>query len=439
MRKEEYMPAWLAAVPIEQSGLLIAVYLLAAVLVLGLLLPFPGVRGRIRTRIGVVALAAGVGALLGWAAVWWLVDVQDVFGAPASPVIRGGATAAGAGIGIGVANLVRTRWWRKAVAILTIVAAAAAGGLMINRDVAYFPRLGDVFGDTGVKAIDLDTGAGTASRSLNRWQPPAGMPTTGMVGTADIPGPVSGWHGRTAWIYLPPAARVKNPPKLPVVVAFAGQPGGPSDVFSAGNLQKPLDAIAAAHRGIAPIVVVPDQLGAYNVNPMCINSKLGQVATYVTVDVRDWIIHNLPVSTSRRAWTVAGFSQGATCAVQFGTEEPTIFGSFIAVSPERGPFNGTLKRTLKQGWNGSRAGYEAAQPIAIMKRTKHYPATAAVYAVGALDNRYGPDAGALAAESRKVGMRVSYRDLLGLAHNWNTGAAGLAYGLNELTSWWRLP
>ncbi|MBW4041557.1 MAG: esterase family protein [Acidobacteria bacterium] len=433
------MPPWLAAVPIEQSELLTTVYVIAGVLVLVMLVPLPGMRASMRTRVGAIALGAGLGALLGWGAVWWLVDVQDVFGAPASTVIRAGATGAGAAVGVGIANLIRTRWWRKAVAVVAIVAAAAAGGLVINRDVAYFPRLGDVFGQTGVKALALDAGAGTAPRSLSAWQPPAGMPTTGTVGTADIPGTVSHWHGRTAWIYLPPAARVKNPPKLPVVIAFGGQPGYPSDVFLAGDLQKPLDAIAAAHRGLAPIVVVPDQLGSYNVNPMCINSKVGQVATYVTVDVRDWILHHLPVSTSRREWTVAGFSQGATCAVQFGTGEPTLFGSFIAVSPELGPFNGTLARTIKQGWNGSRAGWEAAQPIAIMERTKHYPATAAVYAVGEWDKRYGADAGALAVESRKVGMRVSYRDLTGLAHNWNTGAAGLAYGLHELVSWWRLP
>ena len=125
-------------------------------------------------------------------------------------------------------------------------------------------------------------------------------------------------------------------------------------------MQAHLDALAAKHQGIAPIVVVPDQLGAYNANPMCVNSKLGNVATYVTDDVRDWIIQNLPVSTNRRSWTAAGFSEGGTCAVQFATEYPAIFGSAIAVSPELGPRNGSVAHTIEVGFHGSRKDYEAA-------------------------------------------------------------------------------
>ena len=55
-----------------------------------------------------------------------------------------------------------------------------------------------------------------------------------------------------------------------------------------------------------------------------------------------------------------------------------------------------------------------------------------MYSVGDRDQRYGADAGLLAQESRKVGIVVHYRLLLDLAHNWNTGAAGLAYGLDPL-------
>lgn len=432
------IPAWLSALPIEQSQVLVPVYVAAVVLVAVLIVPIAGVRGRLRTRVGLTAAGAGLGAIAGWSLVWWVVDVQDVFGAPASTVIRAAATAAGAGVGVGLANLARTHWWRKVVAIVAIPACIAAGGVMINRDVAYYPRFGDVFGDTGVTTLALDAD-GQAAQALKHWTAPADMPATGTVGTVTIPGTVSHWKGRAAWVYLPPAARVAHPPRLPVVVAFSGQPGGPSDLFLAGNLQQPLDALAAEHHGIAPIVVVPDQLGSYNVNPMCINSKTGNVATYVTVDVRDWILHHLPVSTARREWTVAGFSEGGTCAVQFGTEDPAIFGSYIAVSPELGPFNGTLARTVKQGWNGEVRGYREAQPIAVMQRTKRYEDTFAIYSVGALDRRYGLDAGLLAAESRKVGMKVAYRELTGLAHNWNTGAAGLDYGISQLVGWWRLP
>ncbi|MFD1722165.1 alpha/beta hydrolase [Amnibacterium endophyticum] len=432
------MPGWLRSIPIEDVGVLAAVYVVAALLVVVLVLPRPGTAGRTRTRIGWTALAAGIGAAVGLVAVWQVVDVQDVFGVAASTVIRAAAAAGGAGVGVAVVNLVRTRWWRKALAVVAIPAVLAASAMMINRDVAYYPTLGDAFGDTGVGSLAFDEAAGQ-DRSLATWRPPADMPRTGTVGTEQIPGTVSHWHGRAAWVYLPPAARVAHPPRLPVVIAFSGEPGGPSDVFLAGGLQKTLDAIAAQHEGVAPVVVVPDQLGSYSANPMCLDSRLGNVATYVTVDVRHWILDHLPVAASRKEWTVAGFSEGGTCAVQFGTEHPGIFSSFIAVSPELAPFNRSVAHTIAVGFGGSRAAYEAAKPIAVMHRIGHYARTRAIYSVGGLDKRYGADAPQLAKASRSVGMDTSYRVFPALAHNWNTGSAGLSWGLQQLTSWWRLP
>ena len=122
--------------------------------------------------------------------------------------------------------------------------------------------------------------------------------------------------------------------------------------------------------------------------------------------------------------------------MQFATGYPAVFGSFIAVSPELGPFDGTLARTLREAFRGSLKAYEAAPPIAIMQRHKHYPDTRAVYSVGAGDTRYGADAPRLAAESKKVGMHTSFEVLQGVAHNWNTGALGLRNGLSALLTWW---
>lgn len=432
------MPGWLSHLPIEEPQVLIPVYLVAALLLAVLLVPLLGVRGRRRTRVGVIALLGGIGALAGSLLVWWFVDVQDVFGTPASVVIRIAATAGGAGVGVAIANLFRTRWWRKVVAVVALPAVIASAALMVNRDVAYYPQLGDAFGDTGVGALVLDRAAGEA-QALHDWRPPADMPADGTLGTSEIPGTASHWKARPAWVYLPPAARVAHPPRLPVVVAFSGEPGSPSDVFLAGGLDAKLDAIAHAHRGVAPIVVVPDQLGSYAANPMCLNSKLGEVATYVTVDVREWILRHLPVATARREWTVAGFSQGGTCAVQFGAGYPALFGSFIAVSPEIGPFTKSVAHTIAVGFRGDRAAYRAAMPIAMMRKVGRYRETAAVYSVGALDRRYGADAGRLATVSAEVGMQTTYRRLPHLAHNWNTGAAGLDLGLTRLVGWWRLP
>ncbi|MDP9027643.1 MAG: esterase family protein [Actinomycetota bacterium] len=431
------MLQWILGIRIEAGHVLAPVYCAAAIVLLLLLVPVPGVLAVSRRWWLVVGAAAALGALAGSLAVWIVVDVQDVFGAPASAVIRVAAAATGAGTGLAIVNLIRTRWWRKVVAVIAIPAVLLAGALMINRDVAYYPTLGDAIG-VGVGPLKLG-GGNRPETSLGNWRPPSGMPSAGTVGTVSIPGVDSHWRARDAWVYLPPAALVKNRPKLPVVIAFSGQPGGPSDVFVAGNLAAVMNAIAAQHHGVAPIVVVPDQLGAYNVNPECENSKMGNVAQYVTDDVREWTLQHLPVSSNRRDWTVAGFSQGATCAVQFGTEYPAIFGSYLAISPDLGPLNGTVARSVREAFHGSLAEWKAAQPIAIMQRKRPYRHTFALYAIGALDTRYGKDAVALAAASHAAGMRTAFTRLPGVSHNWNTGAAGLRWGMNELVSWWGLP
>jgi S-formylglutathione hydrolase FrmB len=429
------MPGWLTGLPIESVRVLAVVYAVAAVAVLFLLVPVPGVRVRLRVWWPAAMLAAGLGALAASVVVIIVIDVDDLFGVPASLVIRAAAAAAGAGVGLAIANLVRTRWWRKVVAVLAIPLALAAGGLMINRDVAYFPRLGDVIGMTGVHALPV-TGGARAGSGPRGWRAPASMPSTGTVGTVTIPGVRSHWHGRPAWVYLPPAARTARPPTLPVVIAFSGEPGGPSDVFLAGGLQATLDRIARAHHGLAPVVVVPDQLGAFRANPMCVDSRLGNVQAYVLHDVHDWVLQHLPVSPDSREWTVAGFSQGATCAVQFAAGFPAVFGSSLAISPEIGPIAGTRAHTVRAAFGGSTAAWKAAQPIEIMRRNAPYRHTFALYAVGAADKRYQKAESRLVSASRAAGMRTEATLLRGVAHNWNTGAAGFAWGLPRLLPWW---
>lgn len=422
------IPTWLETIRIQTTPVLTAVYVVAVATATVLLVPRVGVLGRGWRRAAWTALALGVGALAGWLAVWQVVDVQDAFGAPASDVIRGAACAAGAVIALAVVNLVRTRAWRKVVAAVAAVSAVLAAGLMINRDVAYYPDLGAVFGDTGVHGLAV-------SRSSAR-DASASMPAVGRLGTVRIPGTVSGFRARDAWVYLPPAAVSGEATDLPVLVLMSGEPGGPSDVFLAGDLKPELDAVAAAHHGIAPIVVVPDQLGGYDRNPMCVDSPMGHVATYITVDVRRWILANLPAATSRSRWAIGGFSEGGTCAAQFGTAHPDLFGAFIAVSPERGPFDHSVATTVREAFHGDRALYRAAFPIATMRTHGRYTAMTAVYAVGSSDRRYGKVAPAMAAESRRVGMRTTFTALPGLAHNWNTGAAGLSLGIRTLMPAW---
>lgn len=429
------MPAWLAAVPIERVPVLAAVYAVAGVLVAALVVPVVGTRGRPALRLLATGLAAALGAAVGLGAVWW-VGARDVFGVTPSAVVHAAVAGTFAALGVVVVNLVRTRWWRAAVAVLAAPAVLLAGVLMVNEDIGYYPRFGDLFGDTGISALSLSGNRGVAA--LRTWRPPADMPTTGTVGAVDIPGTVSRFAARRAYVYLPPAARVAHPPRLPVVVALSGEPGGPIDVIDAGRLDATMNRIASAHHGVAPVVVIPDQLGARSSNPMCVDSPLGDAATYVTVDVRNWILAHLPVSRDRQEWTIAGFSEGGTCAIQFGAGHPALFGSVVDISGQLRPLNGSVAHTIRTGFGGSAAAYRRESPLGLIG-AQRFSHTRGLFAGGALDARYSRMMRRVAAAARAAGMQVTTREVPGGAHNWHMASAGLAWGMNALVPWWGLP
>lgn len=431
------MPSWLSTLPIETVRTLSIVDAVAVAVIVAQLQPF-SVRARHRRRwYAILGGAIVLGALVGWGLVWELGDVQDLFGVQLSTVVHIAGAAMFAGLAVAVVNLFRTRWWRKAVAVLTVPLALVAGGLMINEDFAYYPTLGDVVGDTGVGALVAGSLHGTA-RPLSSWRAPAGMPTTGSLGTVTIPGTQSHFHARKAWVWLPPAALVKDPPRLPVVVGLSGQPGQPSDLFLAGHLDDAMNAVARAHQGVAPIIVVPDQLGSASSNPMCVNSRLGDVATYITVDVRHWVLAHEPVSSNRLDWTIAGFSEGGTCAIQFGSGFPAEFGSIVDVSGELAPRNGSLTQTIDRGFHGRARDYVDASPLHLLS-THRYPSTTAMFAVGGADDRYRPITVRMSAAAARAGMRVRTWIVPGTAHDWHTASQGLSWGLRQLESRWELP
>ena len=95
-----------------------------------------------------------------------------------------------------------------------------------------------------------------------------------------------GFTPRSATIYMPPAALVKDPPPLPVVVFMMGLPGWPSP----HPMVDVMNEFAAKNHGLAPIVVIADQLGSQTQNPGCVDSaKYGGVETYFNKDIPDYI------------------------------------------------------------------------------------------------------------------------------------------------------
>ncbi|BDZ50915.1 esterase [Frondihabitans sucicola] len=384
-----------------------------------------------------VVVAVVLGAAIGGTAIWVVGDLLNEFDVPPTWVDRVWVGALVAGVCLGVVNLVFAPVGRKVVAVFAIAGFVLAGGLAINRDVGEFVTLGQAAGVDLDGPLVLPTPASSAfvehdSDIYADWKPPALMPRHGRVGSVSIPATTSHFVARRALVYLPPAALVASAPALPVVILMSGQPGSPSSVMAAGRIPRTLDALAKKNHGLAPIVVVPDQLGSAGANPMCVDGALGNSARYLTVDVPAWIRAHLHVVQGREAWAAGGFSQGATCALQFATGDPALFGSFLDVSGQRYPTLSSDRTAIEEGFAGSSAAFDRAKPAAVMQRHGPYADTVGFFAAGENDATYRRNMtvmSTLAARSKITVTRYLSPDS---GHDWTTASNAFARGLAGL-------
>src|SRR6478735_9301921 len=113
---------------IDEPPFLIALYVAAGALALYLLIR-PTWR---RTLAGLIAALAG--GFAGWFLVWLVTDVFDVFGVALTPVTTLWTALGFGGVSLAIANLFRSRWWRKAIAVVSIPVFVAAAFCGINVD-----------------------------------------------------------------------------------------------------------------------------------------------------------------------------------------------------------------------------------------------------------------------------------------------------------------
>lgn len=382
----------------------------------------------------VVAIVVGVAAATG---VYEWANVTGAFEIELPSAVLGWTAATFAGIGLAVVCLWRGRWWQRTIAAGAIVAFALTGTVQVNAAFGIDPTVADLLGVTVNDPITLPSGHTVTPQSAGaalylRWHAPAGMPAQGTTGTVDIPTTASRFPARTASVYLPPAALVAHAPALPLIIMMMGYPGVPSIQPTAGVV----DSFAASHHGLAPIVIVADQVGPHG-DPGCVDGGRGNAERYLTTDVLDWARKNLNIIQNPRYWTIAGYSNGATCAVKIAAQYPHVFRNVMAVSPEL--FLGThySGEMIRDVFHGNRAAWTAAKPAVILHRNailhRHfYRGEFAVITTGALDNRYGAQSRALARDAKKAGMFVTLRVLPGVTHVGANVTAGLRAGLTAL-------
>ena len=408
-----------------------AIYGLAALALIFLLARRPT-----RRRLIVAGASIAGGAIVA-GIVLTIVGVTNVLGVALSATMTAWIVAGFAFTALGIASFWAAKGWRTIGVAVSIVLVLLAGTLGVNADFGLDPTVGALAGVSTLDAITvpvikstpqarptaLDGGALWAN-----WVPPADMPKVGSASTVDIPGTISGFAARPAGIYYPPASLVKNPPALPLVIMMMGQPGNPDPQFQ----EQVLDQFAVDHQGLAPIVIVADQIGNPAVDPLCLNTpRYGNAETYITQDVVNWARTHLKILSDPAHMTIAGYSNGGECALAFGSKFPSIWGNVLDISGEQYPGADESGAVLSSIFHGNQAAYQATWPTNILA-TGTYPNTVGIFTVGSNDLVYRRVAMTVSAAAAAAAWKTTYFEVPNGGHVLVALNGGLVEGYTVL-------
>jgi S-formylglutathione hydrolase FrmB len=340
---------------------------------------------------------------------------------PASFLVWGGVPLFA--LGAAVWQWPRVRLGRRVVGMLAVPLLVMFAALQINGHYSYLPTVGDLVGAKLTGEI--------SARELTARQPhPFGRrghpratstaPSIGAIAQVTIPGTMSHFHARAAYVWLPPVWFLSPRPALPVLMLLEGTPGSPSDWFRGGHALTLANGWAAAHHGFAPVIVSPDINGSGTSDTECV----GAAEVYLTVDVRAFMHHSFGVSLAPRRWAVAGLSEGGTCALDVVARHPDLYRTFADFSGEQTPTLGRYRTTLRKLFGGS-----VAEMHAYDART-WFPADASngvagFVSVGTSDHGYIPQEQRVVDAARAAGLTVTFDPIRGGGHNWSTDSRAL--------------
>ena len=396
----------------------------------------------------VVAAATLLAAALVAAVHWFLIYVVTVFPAELPAENLAWSLAAVAALLLWLTRLIGLwgrgrrpqRWRSSAAATAAVLAVLALSAVQINIYFGLNHTVGDLTGTAVARIQPLEAGltrtaGGPAATGLARWQAPAHLPD-GVVRKAVIPGTLSGFRSRDAYVYLPPAYQSSPRPALPVLVLFSGQPGAPADWLTGGALRSRLDRFAAQHDGVAPVAVVVDPNGSPSGNTMCMDSRIAQADTFLSRDVPDWINRTLDVDPDPRQWAAGGFSFGGTCAMQRVTRHPDVYSAALAFSSESEPALAKERaKTIEASFGDDTEAFDRLTPLRRMAEQR-FDGHGVYFAAGDRDPEFTGYMDVLSDAARRAGFTVETHRIPNTGHSWDTASNGLPGGLDFLARRW---
>jgi enterochelin esterase-like enzyme len=134
---------------------------------------------------------------------------------------------------------------------------------------------------------------------------------------------------RTVYIFLPPqyfqaAFRSR---RFPAVELLSGSPGQPQDWINVVGIVQAYETLLRDHKVQPAALVMPDPNGGRQVSLQCLNVVHGpQDATYLALDLPDYLSRTLRLQPSGPAWGIAGYSEGGYCAANLALLYPQQYG-----------------------------------------------------------------------------------------------------------------
>jgi S-formylglutathione hydrolase FrmB len=272
-----------------------------------------------------------------------------------------------------------TLWFARRIGSILLATALVAGLVLANLAAAA-----NAYYETypTVRALLAGTPSTTA------FGEPAAAPPQGQVVPVSIPGRRSGFAARQAFVHLPPAWFAEPRPALPVVVLLHDTPGSPRDWLDDGAAARTADAWAAEHGGVAPVLVLPDVTGEDGAARGCVDSPLGNVETYLTVDVPEMVQAQFSTVPPGQGWAVAGNGAGGACATTLALRNPELFGTFGNFGglggPRLGPTNAETTTAVDQLFDSSPERFAEHEPAELLS-ARRYPGSGAWFQVGSDD------------------------------------------------------
>lgn len=203
-----------------------------------------------------------------------------------------------------------------APALLSVVAAALAGALAVNVSYDYYQHwsdaLADVRGSVPGSPVPLLTRGGHGSASGGRLV----SVDLGVRGAA-----------RPAVVWLPPAYAdpAHAGEKFPVLLLLHGDPGRPQGYVYGMHVDRVADALTAAGRLPATVVVMPTVSEGWP-GQQCLDAVRGpDDETYLTRDLPAALRTAFRVDPPGPSWVVAGLSEGGYCAADLALRHPGMF------------------------------------------------------------------------------------------------------------------